>query len=319
MKTPLAGVALAAGTSLVWGGQFVLGKSALGRVDAFHLTMIRYAIAAVVLLGLLAALEGWNALRLDGRGVRLLALGTVGFAGFNLLVYEGLSHSEPQNAALITALGPLLTALVLWLRARVRPASVTFAALMLALAGVVFVISHGDPASILSGSIGWGDALVLGGVLSFVLYTLGAADFRDFSPLRYTALTAGLGWLPIAAATAVATGTGLEPEPSAGAVWAIAPQLVYITILGAAAAVVAWNAAVGLIGPQNVMLFGNLVPITTFAIEIVRGYRPVVLELTGAGVTIGALVLNNLVTRRAVPAAAPAAERLDEPALAKAA
>src|SRR2546428_7762823 len=100
MKTPLAGVALAAGTSLVWGGQFVLGKSALGRVDAFHLTTIRYAIASLVLLGLLVAVEGRQALRLEGRGRRLLVLGTLGFAAFNLLVYEGLAHAQPQNAAL---------------------------------------------------------------------------------------------------------------------------------------------------------------------------------------------------------------------------
>src|SRR5690242_6959392 len=109
MKGSLIGVALAAGTGIIWGGQFVLGKSALGRVDAFHLTTIRYAIAAAVLLGALAVVEGRAALRLDGRGRRLLWLGTLGFAGFNLLVYVGLSHAQPQSAALITALAPLLT------------------------------------------------------------------------------------------------------------------------------------------------------------------------------------------------------------------
>ncbi len=296
----------------------MLGKSALGHVDAFHLTTIRYAIAALVLLGLLVALEGRRALRLEGRGLRLLALGTLGFAGFNLLVYEGLAHAQPQNAALITALAPLLTALVLWLRARVRPARVTFVSLVAALAGVALVVSHGDPASLFHGSLGWGDGLVLGGVLGFVLYTLGAVEFRDFSPLRYTALTAALGWLPIFAATALATATGLEPQPSAGAVWSIAPQLVYITLLGAAVAVVSWNAAVGLIGPQNAILLGNLTPITTFVIEIVRGYRPVALEFAGAVLTIGALVLNNIATRRRVRAPKPI-ELRERPALANAA
>ena len=317
MRNSAAGATLGAATAIIWGGQFVLGKSALGHVDAFHLTAIRYAIASLVLLGVLVALEGRKALRLEGRGARLLVLGTLGFAAFNLLVYEGLAHAQPQNAALITALAPLLTALVLWLRARVRPAAVTFISLVLALAGVMLVVSHGDPATILHGSLGWGDGLVLGGVLGFVLYTLGAADFRDFSPLRYTALTAALGWLPIFAAAAVATAAGFEPEPSTGAVWSIAPQLVYITLLGAAAAVVSWNAAVGLIGPQNAILLGNLTPITTFVIEIVRGYRPVALELTGAALTIGALVLNNVATRR--KALRRPVELGKRPALAKAA
>ena len=37
---------------------------------------------------------------------------------------------------------------------------------------------------------------------------------------------------------------------------------------------------------------------TTFAIEIVRGYRPNVVEVAGAALTIGALVANNLLLRR---------------------
>src|SRR5436305_875079 len=49
------GVALAATTSVIWGGQWVVGKSALARVDAFNLTTIRYAVAATVLLAILAA------------------------------------------------------------------------------------------------------------------------------------------------------------------------------------------------------------------------------------------------------------------------
>ena len=37
-------------------------------------------------------------------------LGSLGFAGFNLLSYAGLEHTHPQNAALIIALQPLITA-----------------------------------------------------------------------------------------------------------------------------------------------------------------------------------------------------------------
>jgi drug/metabolite transporter (DMT)-like permease len=297
MDKRLAGAALATTTAVAWGGQFVVGKSALGRVDAFHLTTVRYGAAVLVLLVLLAAIEGPRALRLDGRGIRLLLLGALGFAGFNLLAYTGLAHARPQSAALITALGPLLTALVLWSRTGARPARATFVLLAVALVGVALVISGGDPASVLTGSIGWGDALVLAGVLCFVVYTIGAADFPDFSPLRFTALTAALGWVVIAGATAVATLTGLEPEPSVGAVWAVAPQLAYIALIGAVVAVVAWNAAVASIGPQNVALFGNLIPITTFAIEIARGYRPVGLEFLGVAITIGALVASNVLAR----------------------
>lgn len=297
------GVIFATTTGVTWGGQFVVGKSALATVNAFPLTTIRYAAAAALWILVLAAVEGRGALRLDDRGLRLLWLGTLGFAGFNLFAYTGLAHARPQSASLIVALSPLLTALVLWRRTGARPGRATFGFLALALAGVALVISGGHPTTIVSGAIGWGDGLVLAGVFSFVLYGLGAARFTDFSPLRYTALTAALGWLVIAAASAVALGAGLVAMPSASQLGNVAPQIAYLALPGAFVAVLTWNAAIGLIGPQNAVLFGNLIPVTTFAIEIVRGYRPDAAELAGAGLTVAALVANNLVARR--PARSP--------------
>src|SRR5256885_3604262 len=208
-RTTALGAIFATTTALAWGGQFVVGKSALGSLNAFPLTTVRYAAAALLWLIVLAAVEGRAALRLDGHGRRLFWLGSLGFAGFNLLAYTGLARARPQSASLIVALAPLLTALVVWRRTRIRPSDATFGLLGLALAGVVLVISGGHPSSIVDGSIGWGDALVFAGVFSFVVYGLGAAQFPGYSALRYATLTAALGWLTIAAATAVATAAGL--------------------------------------------------------------------------------------------------------------
>jgi drug/metabolite transporter (DMT)-like permease len=85
--------------------------------------------------------------------------------------------------------------------------------------------------------------------------------------------------------------------PSGGALWAVTPQIAYLAVPGAVVAVLTWNAAVERIGPQTTSLFGNLIPVSTFAIETVRGYRPGPLELAGAVITIGALVANNLLSR----------------------
>lgn len=297
-RTTTLGVLFATTTAVVWGGQFVVGKSALETVNAFPLSTIRYALAAALWLLVLAVVEGPGSLRLQGRGRRLFWLGSLGFAGFNLFAYTGLAHARPETASLIVALGPLLTALVLWQRTGLRPARSTFLFLGVALLGVALVVSAGDPASIVHGAIGWGEALVLAGVFSFVLYSLGAAEFRDMSPLRYTALTAALGWVTIAGTTVVAIGTGLVALPAASDLRDVAPQIAYLAIPGAFVAVLTWNAAIAAIGPQNAVLFSNLIPVTTFAIEIVRGYRPNVVELLGAALTIGALVANNLLARR---------------------
>ena len=298
------GVLFATTTALVWGGQFVVGKSALQTIDAFPLSTVRYALAAALWLLVLVALEGRGSLRLDGRGWRLFWLGSLGFAGFNLFAYTGLAHARPETASLIVALGPLLTALVLWHRTKVRPAPATFVLLGVALLGVALVVSAGHPSSILHGALGWGEVLVLAGVLSFILYSLGAAEFASYSPLRYTALTASLGWLTIAGATLIGIATGLVAAPTAAQLTSVWPQIMYLAIPGAFVAVLTWNAAIKAIGPQNAVLFSNLIPVTTFAIEIVRGYRPNAAELLGAALTIGALVASNLLSRRSQPSTA---------------
>jgi drug/metabolite transporter (DMT)-like permease len=84
---------------------------------------------------------------------------------------------------------------------------------------------------------------------------------------RYTALTAALGWLA------------------------------YLALPGAVIAVLCWNAAVERLGRRRPRCFGNLIPVSTFAIETIRGYRPSPLDLVGALITVGALVANNLFAR----------------------
>ena len=65
-RTTAVGALFATITALAWGGQFVVGKSALGSVNAFPLSTIRYAVAALLWLVVLAAVEGPGALRLEG-------------------------------------------------------------------------------------------------------------------------------------------------------------------------------------------------------------------------------------------------------------
>ena len=117
---------------------FPIVQPALERVDAFHLTSVRYLAASAVFLALLAAVEGRRALRTDGRTLELWLMGTIGFAGFNLLTYVALDHIRPQDAALIVATSPVITVLVVWALGSGRPR-----AAQLLLTAVAFAIAQG--------------------------------------------------------------------------------------------------------------------------------------------------------------------------------
>ena len=77
----------------------------------------------------------------------------------------------------------------------------------------------------------------------------------------------------------------------------VAWELAYLAILTVVLAVLLWNMAIGYLGALNAMLLGNLVPVVTFAIRILQGYRFETIELAGAGLVVAALIANNLYLR----------------------
>ncbi|MBQ0906470.1 DMT family transporter [Micromonospora sp. U21] len=284
---------------LSWGAMFPILASALTRVDALNLTTTRYLLAAVILVGILLLREGAGALRLGGRAVEVVVLGVVGFAGFNVLTSLALEHAAPQQIALFVATTPVITQLVRWARDGVRPKPLLLALSLVALLGVGLVITRGSLAGL--GQFGLGGLMMIGAVLGWGIYTHGASRFGDWSPLRFTTLTALAGTAAMLAASVLADGIGWQHAPVAADLVAVAPQLAYVVILGAVVAVLAWNTGVQRLGAANAALFMNLVPVTTFAVQIARGYRPEPVELVGAAITIAALVAANLATRARVP------------------
>ncbi|GHG97601.1 DMT family transporter [Streptomyces rubradiris] len=307
------GVACGVTTGLVWGGMFTITKSAYGHVDPYHLAAARFVIAAAVFAVILWVREGRTAFRLEGRALRLWGLATVGFAGFNLCTYVGLQSIPAQSSALVMATMPLVTVLVMWGRTRKAPPAVTLLLVLCALLGVALVLGDGNPARVVTGGVGFGGLLTLFGVAGWVFYTTGAAGFASWSPLRYTTLSCLLGTASIVVITAVCDVTGAIGRPSPSDYVAVWPQLGYVVFAATTVATLTWNMAFRSLGPSNGVLFINLVPVTAFAVQAVRGHRPTAWEITGVCVVLASLAASNAYSRgrarRAARAAAPAPAR----------
>jgi drug/metabolite transporter (DMT)-like permease len=303
-----AGLLLMAATA--WGGLFPVALVTLPVLDPFHMTAIRYGITAIIFVGMLAFAEGPGALKMEGRGLRAALLGTAGFAGLGLLVFVGLQHSRPEHGAIIMTTQPLIAAVAAWLLRGVRPARATLAFLGVALVGVLLVVTKGRFTGLFAGGTGFGDLMMFLGAASWVVYTLGAADFPSWSPLRYTALTCMLSLPAIFGLTALATASGYVSTPSVSDVESVGWQLAYIIGIASVLGVLSWNAGNKLLGATNGVLFINFVPVTVFAIRIVQGHQFQPIEFVGAALVIGALIANNAVLRRR---AAPAQQDAKKP------
>lgn len=297
-NSPLIGAALLLITTLSWGGMFPVAKNALALLDPYYMTFIRYGLAALLFASLLAVREGKSAFALKGQALTLFFLGTLGFAGFNLLVFAALVHTQPEHGAVVMATMPMITVLMSWLLRGIRPQLFTLITVVLAFAGVFLVITGGHPARAFGGGAASWDLLFLAGAFCWVCYTMGAQRFPDWSPLRYTAITCAFGTLAIGAVTLLLTANNHITAPTLDTVVSLRWTIAYLVIPGALVAVLSWNLGIRMLGAVNGILFINFVPITAFAIGVALGHPISATEVVGALLVIAALIANNLYLRR---------------------
>lgn len=298
------GAALTMAAVIVWGAQFPIAKSAFAFVDPYHVSAIRYVLGTLLLVPIVAVLQGPQSLRYYGRLGPASLLGLVGMTGSPLLVFAGLSITGPEHTAIIVSLQPSMTAIADWLVRGRRPARFTLACIVIAFAGVVLVVTRGGDAV----APGWeavlGDVLVLAGALCWVVYTMGTEMFRGWSALKLTALTLIPGSIGLVLATTALVSLGVAQVPTWSDVQAVSGELVFLAVIGVAASFICWNAGSRRIGTLNAMLMLNLIPVVTFTIGFLQGRQFVASELAGAAMVIGALAANNLYLRRTARVAA---------------
>lgn len=282
-------------TALAWGGMFTIAKSAFIHLGPFPLTAARFIVATIVFMVILALKEGPGALIPGRRAGALWLVGTIGFAGFNLLIYAGLAYSAPQTISLVMATLPMVTLFVMWARTKKRPAGMVFLFSAMALVGVAMVLGNGNPAAVLHSGLGLGVPLTFAGVMAWAIYTTSRGAFPELSLLRFTTHTCLLGTASIVLTTAL---TWNEPPLTVGDVAAVIWQILYMALPATVLAALTWNHAIATLGASDGVLFINLVPITAFTIEAIRGHQPTGGEITGVAVTLAALLAVNLVARR---------------------
>jgi drug/metabolite transporter (DMT)-like permease len=184
------------GAGLLWGTTVPLSKLALEWLSPGWLTVVRFGLAAAVLL--VAA---------RGRGLRraftpsILAAGALGYGGSVLLQNAGISRTSVTHAALLIGAVPVLVAIIaaVWHHTVARPAAWVGFALSLGGVGLVTVGGGG------SGASPAGDGLVLASlVLSATVTVAQSRLLTGRDPVAVTAvqfLGAALGTLPVAALT----------------------------------------------------------------------------------------------------------------------
>ena len=179
---------------LLWGTTVPLSKLALNWLPPGWLTVVRFAVAAAILLP-----AARHQLRAAFRPV-VLASGALGYGATVAVQNAGITRTSVTHAALLIGTVPVLVAIIaaVWHRTVARP--VAWAGFALSLAGVGLVTGGRG-----GGASAAGDALVLASLLLSATFTVAQARLlRGRDPIVMTAvqfLGATLAALPFAAVT----------------------------------------------------------------------------------------------------------------------
>ena len=270
-------------------GSFSLGVRAANLIDPAAITVARFIIAAGVLAGiaLLAPGRGRPRALLESPW-RYLLLGAA-FAGYFVLMFEGLKTAPAVAASAVFTLTPIMAAGFGWWLLRQRMTGHLALALVLGGVGALWVIFRGDPAALMRLEIGRGEAI----------YFIGCALHALYTPL-VRRLNRGEGPLISSLGTLVAGGilTALWGWGAlATTAWGQLPVIVWITIFyvavfaSAITTMLVQYAALRL-PSAKVMAYTYLTPLWVIGLEAVLGQGlPGAILLPGIAAILGALAL----------------------------
>lgn len=244
-------------TMVLWGGNVVAGRLAVGEISPMALVSLRWVIAC----GLLTALShrqiaaDWPLLK--GRLPLILVLGTIGFTVFNAMFYVASHLTGGINLAIIQGATPVMVILGNFLAFGVRVTPAQAIGLAVTLAGIAIVATHGSPAALFGLQFRSGDLLMLAADVLYAAYTLGlrwrprGSSLSFFTLMAYMACATSLPLLSYE----IATGTVQWPTPKG---WLV---LLYVALFPSFVSQLLYMRGVQLIGASRAGMFMNLLPV----------------------------------------------------------
>ena len=159
-------------TPAIWSTNYIVARAAPGVIEPHLLAFLRWLIAFLLMLPLAwrELSERWPEWRHEWKG--LLVLGALGMWICGAFVYIGGETTEAINIGLIYAIAPVLIAVASARLFADRLRSWQILGLLMALTGVVFIVSRGSLEKILAVDFTRGDIWIIVAVISWTVYSL---------------------------------------------------------------------------------------------------------------------------------------------------
>lgn len=276
---------------LLWSGNAIVGRAVRDDVPPFTLAFIRWTGALAVVLPF-----AWRHVKADRAAlVRhwkvVLALGLVGVAAFNGLLYLGLRHTTATNALLLQAAIPALVLLFDRSIFGLRPTPWQALGVTVSTLGVLAIITRGLPEALLGLQFGTGELLIFVAVLAWSLYTSLLKLRPGIHPLSFLIVTFAI------AAAAMAPLAAHEWQQGERIVWGplALGSMAYVALLPSAVAYGLYNAAVADLGAGRAGQAITLMPLLGALLAAVLLDEPLLgFHFLGMALILAGIVVSNL-------------------------
>ena len=276
-------------TTAIWGGNAVAGKLAVGHVTPMALTACRWIMAGSVFL-----IAAWPHLKKDWPILKkrlgyIFMMGFLGFAGFNIFLYTSLVFTTAVNVAIIQAAIPLVIFILNFLVFQIRTTLMQVIGYAITLAGVVLVVTKGNPLQIAGMAFNIGDLIILVAVALYAGYSVGLKSKPDVHPLSLMASFAIAAFLISMPAAMVETVFLDGQWPTSGQGMMVA---LYAGLGAAALSQFLFMRGVELIGSNRAGIFINFLPVfgSIFAV-IILGEAFALFHLVALVLVVGGVML----------------------------
>lgn len=243
-------------TSLLWGGNFVVGKSLVDHASPVTLTTLRWLIAVVCLIPIV----WWKEKRLYPSPkaiIPLILMGITGVVLFNLFQFIALDFTTATNVGLISTLNMFSIALFSFLFLREKVNAFQISSMFLSFFGVLLVLSKGHLGMLASIGFNKGDLLMVAAVCIWGLYSVCSRWAMKYTTPLMATLYSGIFGVILLIPFNMNDFTVIDLNAS------FMQSIVYTGVVSTVVCMLLWNMGVQKLGATSSGIFLNFNPIFT--------------------------------------------------------
>lgn len=291
-------------TAILWGSNHVAARAIHDGLPLASLIFWRWGLALAVLLPFAVPSLWRHRAVVRAHAGRIALLGALGVGLFSLFLYAGAYYSLALEVGLLNATTPVWVVVLSALAGAPKVSGRQMAGVLLALAGVVMILTKGSLAGLSVLELSIGNLWSLLGAMVFAWYTLAlGARPVPLPALGMTTLTAAGGFAFVIApvyAGFLLMG-GVDPLLSLHPPAEVAAATAYIAFGPTLIGNLFWIFGASRLGAARAGPFLYLMPLASLVLSVTLLGEPLaVFQLVGAAAIVGGLILSN----RGVPSQA---------------